>query len=75
MWWPGGKRIGYLDRAPDGSEQIYSVELDGGPGRLLPGLRFTTSNHPFDVSRDGNRLVSTDVRTLSTEIWLLDPRL
>ena len=75
VWWPGGKRIGYLDGAPDGSEQIYAVELDGGPARLLTGLRFTTWNHPFDVSRDGTRLVSTDAVTLSSEIWLLDPRL
>jgi Tol biopolymer transport system component/predicted Ser/Thr protein kinase len=75
VWWPGGKRIGYLDRAPDGSEQICTVELDGGPARLLPGLRFTTWNHPFDVSRDGVRLVSTDAVTLSSEIWLLDPRM
>jgi Tol biopolymer transport system component/predicted Ser/Thr protein kinase len=75
VWWPDGKRIGYLDRAPDGSEQISTVELDGGPARLLPGLRFTTWNHPFDVSRDGTRLVSTDAVTLSSEIWLLDPRM
>src|ERR1035437_455305 len=73
VWWPDGKRIGYLDRAPDGSEQISTVELDGGPARLLPGLRFTTWNHPFAVPRDGPRLVSSDAVTLSSEIWLLDP--
>jgi TolB protein len=72
VWWHDGKHIGYLDRAADGTEQIFIAAREGGPSRLLHGLRFIAWNHPFDVSADGALLVSSDTVHLSSEIWLLE---
>jgi Tol biopolymer transport system component len=73
VWWPDGKQIGYQTATSEGNEQIAVVRLDGGPPRILNTLRFLGINYPFDVSPDGNRLVTTNDQHLGDEIWLLEP--
>jgi hypothetical protein len=48
------------------------VTLATGEARVLPGLRLTGTNYPFDVSRDGKWLVTTNEVDESDEIWLLE---
>lgn len=72
-WWPDGKRVGFLALGEDGSQQIRVVSLDGGPIVSLAEVRFEGSNHPFDVSPDGKRLVYSNTVPISQEIWLLRP--
>jgi Tol biopolymer transport system component len=72
VWWPDGKQIGYQTVTSEGNEQIAVVRLDGGPPRTLNRLQFLGDNHPFDVSPDGNRLVTTNSQHLGDEIWLLE---
>jgi TolB protein len=71
VWWPDGKQIGYQAVGPDGAQQIRVVPFVGGASRLLPGLRFEGTNHPFDVSRDGVWLVTTNEINVLHEIWML----
>jgi Tol biopolymer transport system component/predicted Ser/Thr protein kinase len=72
VWWPDGKQIGYLAIGPDGTQQILTVPFEGGPSRAFPELRFSGRNHPFDVSRDGSLLATTNASFFSAEIWLLE---
>jgi serine/threonine protein kinase/Tol biopolymer transport system component len=72
VWWPDGKRIGYVATAPDGSQQIRTVPFSGGPSLPLSRLHFHGTNFPFDVSRDGSQLASSNSVPLSAEIWLLE---
>jgi Tol biopolymer transport system component len=71
VWWPDGKRIGYMNIGPTGSQQFLTVSLEGGPPKPLVGLHVTGSNNPFDVSPDGKLLASSDSVRLSSQIWLL----
>jgi serine/threonine protein kinase len=41
--------------------------------RTLSNIHFLGTNFPFDVSRDGKKLVTTNYQHLSDEIWLLEP--
>jgi Tol biopolymer transport system component/predicted Ser/Thr protein kinase len=74
VWWPDGRRIGYLVVGPDGTQEIYVVSAEGGAPEALGGVRFRSNNHPFDVARDGRRLATSNTVHLSDEIWLLTPR-
>ena len=56
----------------EGNEQIAVVPLAGGAPRIIDALHFYGTNFPFDVSRDGTRLVTSNSQHLSDEIWLLD---
>ncbi len=44
-----------------------------GKLRTISGLHFVGTNFPFDVSRDGKWLVTTNYQHISDEIWLLEP--
>jgi Tol biopolymer transport system component len=70
-WWPDGKRIAYLVIGPDGSEQIRTVPVEGGPSTPLSGVRFAGTNNPIDLSPDGTLLATSNSVAVSTEIWLL----
>lgn len=72
VWWPDGKRIGYLATAADGSQQIRTVPFAGGASLPLSELRFNGTNFPFDISPDGTQVASTNSVPLSAEIWLLE---
>jgi hypothetical protein len=50
------------------------VPSTGGSPRPVPGIAFSGSNHPFDISPDGKLLVTTNAIHVSDEIWLLEPR-
>jgi hypothetical protein len=47
--------------------------LKTGAARTLPNLHFVGTNFPFDISRDGKWLVTTNFQHISDEIWLLEP--
>jgi serine/threonine protein kinase/Tol biopolymer transport system component len=72
-WFPDGKRLGYLNLGPDGTQQILTVPFEGGPSRPLPVVRFGGANNPFDISRDGKLLTTSNGTNISSQIWLMSP--
>jgi eukaryotic-like serine/threonine-protein kinase len=72
VWWPGSDKIGMQVAGPDGNTEIDVVNLQSGEKKALPGLKFSGQNFPFDVSRDGKWLVTTNSEHISDEIWLLE---
>jgi Tol biopolymer transport system component len=74
VWWPDGKQIGFRVGARNRPQEIHVVPASGGPSRLLAAVRFTGSNHPFDVSPDGTLIATSNAVRVSDEIWLLEPR-
>jgi len=73
VWWPDGKRIGFQVLGPGGKQQVQVVRVSGGQPAVLSGLRYDGTNFPFDVSRDGQRLVTSNSVYFSTEIWVREP--
>jgi len=73
VWWPAGEQIGFQIVGSDGNQQFQVLNLKNGEIRTLPNLHFAGTNYPFDISRDGKRLVTTNTQHLSDEIWLLEP--
>jgi Tol biopolymer transport system component len=73
VWWPDGEQIGFQVEGADGNTQIRVLKLRTGELRTIPGLHFIGTNFPFDVSRDGKWLVTTNYQHISDEIWLLEP--
>jgi eukaryotic-like serine/threonine-protein kinase len=73
VWWPDGKQISFQSVGADGNQQIRSYNLATGESQTLPGIHFLGTNYPFDLSRDGKRLVTTNSQHISDEIWLLEP--
>ena len=74
MWWPDGKQISYTRIGPNRNQQVWTVPVAGGTSRLLDTLIFTGSNYPFDISRDGKRVLTSRSESVSREIWLLRAR-
>jgi Tol biopolymer transport system component len=74
VWWPDGKRVAYLGVSSDGTQEIRTVDVATGVSELLRGLRFRATNAPFDISRDGAFIATSDVVQVSSEIWLLEPQ-
>jgi eukaryotic-like serine/threonine-protein kinase len=72
VWWPDGEQIGMQTSGPDGNMQVTVAKVSTGETRVLGGLRFFGDNYPFDVSRDGKWLVTTNEVGESNEIWLLE---
>jgi eukaryotic-like serine/threonine-protein kinase len=73
VWWPDGEQVGFQVVGSDGNQQFRVLNLKNGEIRTLPNLHFVGTNYPFDISRDGKRLVTTNTQHLSDEIWLLEP--
>ena len=71
VWWPGSDKIGMQRVGPEGNQEYAVLTLATGEIKVLPGLKFNGVNYPFDVSRDGKWLVSTNVQHISDEIWVL----
>jgi Tol biopolymer transport system component len=72
VWWPDGQKIGMQAVGAEGNVEITVVTLATGETKVLGGLRFNGVNYPFDVSRDGKWLVTTNEEHESDEIWLLE---
>jgi hypothetical protein len=72
VWWPGGDKIGVQALGPEGNTELLVVTVASGETKVLPGLQFNGTNYPFDVSRDGKWLVTTNQQHVSDEIWLLE---
>ena len=73
VWWPDGQQIGFQIVGPDGNTHIQVFKMKTGELRTIPGLHFLGTNFPFDISRDGKWLVTTNYQHVSDEIWLLEP--
>jgi len=73
VWWPDGEQLGFQIIGPDENQQIQVFNLKTGATRTLPNLHFVGTNFPFDISRDGKWLVTTNFQHISDEIWLLEP--
>ena len=72
VWWPDGEQLGWQRTGADGNAQFTVETLTTGKTRVLAGLHFTGTNYPFDVSRDGKWIVTTNTADESEEIWLLE---
>jgi Tol biopolymer transport system component len=72
VWWPHGDKIGLQTVGPEGNVEFTVLTLATGDTRVLPGLHLNGTNYPFDVSRDGRWLVTTNGVDESDEIWLLE---
>jgi Tol biopolymer transport system component len=72
VWWPSGDKIGLQTTGPQGNTEFTVIELATGKARVLPGLRFSGTNYPFDVSKDGKWLVTTNTVDEGDEIWVLE---
>jgi dipeptidyl aminopeptidase/acylaminoacyl peptidase len=73
VWWPGDGRIAYLTVAPDQRQEIHVVATGGAMPASLDHVRFVHNNHPFDISRDGQWLATSNTVFVADEIWLLKP--
>ena len=74
VWWPDGTRIALIVIGRSGDQQVQIIPAEGGEPRPINGITFSGSNHPFDISPDGKRLVTTNAIHVSDEIWLLEPK-
>jgi TolB protein len=73
VWWPDGKRIGFLALGADATQQVRIISVDGGESRKLETLQFLGDNHPFDVTRDGRWLVTSNSLHVTDEIGVIRP--
>jgi Tol biopolymer transport system component len=74
VWWPDSKQLAFQNLGDDGSDEYRSVHLATGAIKKLTSLRFTESNHPFDISPDGSTIATVKSVVLLSDIWLLEPR-
>jgi eukaryotic-like serine/threonine-protein kinase len=73
VWFPDGQQLAYLVAGANGHQEIQTVSRTGTPGRPI-AVAFNGFNHPFDISRDGSRVVTTNAVHVSDEVWLLEPK-
>ncbi|HWQ00145.1 MAG TPA: hypothetical protein VNK92_06715, partial [Vicinamibacterales bacterium] len=73
VWWPDGRSIAYIDLGPEGSQELRVVPAGGGASRRLEPVRYRTTNFPFDLSRDGRYLVTSNAEHVRDEVWMLRP--
>jgi len=52
---------------------VRIISVDGGESRPLETLQFLGDNHPFDVTRDGRWLVTSNSLHVTDEIWVIRP--
>jgi Tol biopolymer transport system component len=74
VWWPDGKRIGYLTVGRDGNARIRLTTVKDGTTRTLDSIRLQGSNRPFAIFPDGNRIVVGNAIHDLDEIWVLEPK-
>ncbi|HEY7500337.1 MAG TPA: protein kinase [Vicinamibacterales bacterium] len=74
VWWPDGKRIGYLALGWDGNARIRIVTINDGAIRTLDSIRLEGPNRPFAVFPDGTRIAAGNAIHDLDEIWVLEPK-
>ena len=74
VWWPDGRRIGYLAVGANGNQEILVWSLDGSSLQTLSAIKLVGTNHPFAITRDGRTVVVSNAVHVSDEIWLLEPK-
>lgn len=72
VWWPDGRRLGYITIRGDLTQEIRTVTIDGRTQVDPVPIRFVGTNEPFDVARDGQLLATTNTVHVSSEIWVLE---
>jgi Tol biopolymer transport system component len=72
-WWRDSRQIGFLVTGVGDTQQIWIAPLDGGKVARIETVSYRTNNCPFDVSRDGRWLVTTNGEQILSEVWLLKP--
>jgi eukaryotic-like serine/threonine-protein kinase len=74
VWWPSGDKIGVQTLGPEGNTELTVIEWATRESMVLPGLRFSGTNYPFDVSHSGKWLATTNTVDEEDEIWVLEGR-
>jgi hypothetical protein len=74
VWWPDGKRIGYLTLGREGNARTRVTTVKDGTTRMLDNIRLQGFNRPFAVFPDGNRIVVGNAIHYLDEIWVLEPK-
>jgi eukaryotic-like serine/threonine-protein kinase len=74
VWWRDGTQIGYMMIGRGGDQEIRVVPTAGGPSRPIASIKFSGTNHPFDISPDGTTIATSNAMHVSDEIWLLEPK-
>jgi Tol biopolymer transport system component/predicted Ser/Thr protein kinase len=73
VWFPDGQQLAFLVAGKNGHQEIQTVSRTGAPGRPI-AVDFNGFNHPFDISRDGSRIATTNAVHVSDEVWILEPK-
>lgn len=73
VWWPNSRAVAYTLGAFDNQQRVRLAPVTGPLPSPSPIFPVTVQNTPFDISKDGRRLVITDGEVLSSAIWLLEP--
>ncbi len=73
MYWPQRDGIAYQFVGIDGQQRIRVVTADKQVSTPQSNLPVVDSNNPFDFSGDGRYLTITQQKTLTSELWLLEP--
>jgi Tol biopolymer transport system component len=73
VWRPDGARIAYSAIGVDGNQEIRVVPSRGGPSTPLASIHYSGINYTFDIAPDGGSLVTSNITSSSTEVWLLEP--
>jgi eukaryotic-like serine/threonine-protein kinase len=71
VWWPDGRSLAFLVVGADGHARIRVVSLADGATRMLESVRLDGSNHPFAITRDGQRIVVGNAVHDADEIWVI----
>jgi eukaryotic-like serine/threonine-protein kinase len=74
VWFPDGQQLAFMIAGRNG-QMLQTVTRAGTPGRPIVDVPFNGFNYPFDISRDGSRLATTNSVHISDEVWLLEPKL
>ena len=72
VWFPDGRRIGYLAVGARGHQEYREVDVRSGAVRVIP-VPLRGTNMPFSLTSDGRSLVYSNSVHVSDEIWLLRP--
>ena len=72
VWFPDGRRIGYLMIDARGNQEYRVVDVKSGASSVLP-VNLRGTNMPFFPSPDGRGLAYSNSVHVSDEIWLLKP--
>jgi Tol biopolymer transport system component/tRNA A-37 threonylcarbamoyl transferase component Bud32 len=71
-WSHDGRTVGFITIQGDSTQRVELAPLDASAEPETVPIRFSWNNFPFDLSRDGDMLATTNSVHVSTEIWVLE---